>query len=113
VDHPFKKKTERVVPEAERRRIGRVVHDERGNASVRWRDAPPDEHRPVLEILGDKKLTVKTEQSFDPYASGGVPRELKPAPTRTTRTDLRKLSEHIKMMRELEERRRNGGGEDG
>jgi len=113
VDHPFKKKTERVVPEAERRRIGHVVHDERGNASVRWRDAPPDEQRPVLEILGDKNLAVKSEESFDPYARGGVPRELKPVPTRSARTDLRKLSEHIKRMRALEERRRNGDGEDG
>ena len=90
--------------------MGHVVHDERGNASVRWRDAPPGEQRPVLEVLGDKSLTVKTEESFDPYARGGLPRELKAAPARSTRTDLRKLSEHIKMMRELEERRRNGGG---
>jgi hypothetical protein len=112
VDQPFKKKPERVVPEAERRRIGRVVHDERGNASVRWRDAPADHERPVLEILGDRSLSVKTEQSFDPYARGGVPRELRPPSGRTTRTDLRKLSEHIKMMRALEERRRNGGGDE-
>jgi hypothetical protein len=112
VDAPFKKKSERVVPEAERRRIGLIEHDERGNASVRWRDAPADHERPVLEVLGNEKLTVKTEQSFDPYARGGVPRELKPAAARPARTDLRKLSEHIKMMRALEERRRGGGGED-
>jgi hypothetical protein len=88
-------------PEAERRRVGTVVHDERGNASVRWRDAPADEKRTVLEVLGDPKLTVKAEESYDPYArresrGGGG----------TTRTDLRKLSEWIKMMRELEERKR-------
>jgi hypothetical protein len=112
VDRPFRKKPERVVPEAERRRIGRIVHDERGNASVRWRDAPADHERPVLEILSDKSLTVKTEESYDPYARGGVPRELKSSPARAARTDLRKLSEHIKRMRELEERRRNGDGED-
>ena len=100
------------MPEAERRRIGQVVHDERGNASVRWHDAPPDEQRPVLEVLGNRSLTVKTEESFDPYARGGVHRELQPPAKRPARTDLRKLSEHIKMMRELEERRRNGGGED-
>ena len=112
MDASFKKKPEPVVPEAERRRIGLIEHDERGNASVRWRDAPADHERPVLEILGNERLTVKSEQSFDPYARGGVHRELRPASPRTARTDLRKLSEHIKLMRALEERRRNVGGED-
>ena len=107
VNDPGRKKTipstADPVPEAERRRIGTVVHDERGNASVRWRDAPADWQRPVLEVLGDPKLTVKVEESCDPYArraargSGTAPR-----------TDLRKLSAWIKMMRELEERKRNG-----
>ena len=89
------------MPEAERRRLGTVVHDERGNASVRWHDAPADEKRTVLEVLGNPRLTVKAEDSYNPYArhearGGGG----------TTRTDLRKLSEWIKMMRELEERKR-------
>ncbi len=89
----------------ERRRIGTVVHDERGNASVSWRDAAADQQRPVLEILGEPKLTVKTEEeTFDPYsrhrarsAPGAAPRP---------RTDLRRLSEWIKMMRDLEARKR-------
>ena len=100
------------MPEAERRRIGSIVHDERGNASVRWRDAPADQERPVLEVLSDARLTVKSEESFDPYARGGVHRELRPQTQRTTRTDLRKLSEHIKMMRALQERRRGGDNDD-
>ncbi len=54
--------------EANRRRLGRVVHDERGNAFVTWHDAPADEQRHVLEILGDPKLKVKTDESYDPYA---------------------------------------------
>jgi hypothetical protein len=95
------------MPEAERRRIGTVVHDERGNASVRWRDAPADWERPVLEVLGDPKLTVKAEESYDPYAR----REARGGAA-ATRTDLRKLSEWIKMMRELEERKRNGDAAD-
>jgi hypothetical protein len=95
------------VPEAERRRIGTVVHDDRGNASVRWRDAPRDWERPVLEVLGDPKLTVKAEESYDPYAR----REARGGGT-ATRTDLRKLSEWIKLMRELEERKRNGDAAD-
>jgi hypothetical protein len=95
--------------EPERRRVSTIVHDERGNASVRWHDAPADERRPVLEILGDSKLSVKNEETYDPYARHGTRGESRRAGT-TTRTDLRKLSEWIKMMRELEERKKNGGG---
>jgi len=97
------------IPEAERRRIGTVVHDDRGNASVNWRDAPGDFERPVLEVLGDPALSIKSDESHDPYAH----REARPSSGNTTRTDLRKLSEWIKMMRELEERKRNGGGGEG
>jgi hypothetical protein len=98
--------------EAERRRIGKVVHDDRGNASVLWHDAPADYQRPVLEVLGEPKLAIKNEESYDPYARGGARSSPSPKSGNTTRTDLRKLSEWIKMMRELEERKRNGGGED-
>ena len=94
------------TPPAERRRVGKVVHDDRGNASLEWRAAPANEQRQILEVQGEERLTLRTdESSYDPYsrhrpvkAGGG------------TRTDLRKLSEWIKMMRELEERRRDGGG---
>jgi hypothetical protein len=96
------------LPEAERRRIGKVVHDDRGNASVRWVDAPADYQRPVLELAGDGAPAHQRKGGFTPYAPGA---------TRTTatstRTDLRKLSEWIKMMRELEARKRNGGDQDG
>ena len=93
----------------DRRRIGTIVHDDRGNASVEWRAAPPAEtERQVLEVLGEGNLTLKSEEvSYDPYsnhrtrAAGG-----------SKRTDLRKLSEWIKKMRELEQRKRNDGGED-
>jgi hypothetical protein len=95
------------MPEAERRRMGTVVHDERGNASVRWRDAPEDHERPVLEVLGNPKLTLKPDDSYDPYAR---------RPTRPDgngkRTDLRKLSEWIKLTRELEERKSSAQGSD-
>jgi hypothetical protein len=90
------------MPPAERRRIGTVVHDDRGNASVEWRAAPANHERPVLELQG--------EEPYDPYARN---RALKGV--RGARTDLRRLSEWIKMMRVLEERRRNesGNGADG
>lgn len=93
---------------AERRKIGRVVHDDRGNASVDWRYAPADFDRPVLEVLGGDELTIKSEDTHDPYARHAAgnhgPR---------TRTDLRKLSDWIKMMREREQRQRGSGGSDG
>jgi len=94
--------------EAERRRIGLVVHDDRGQASVEWHDAPPDYERPVLEVLGNPELTLKNDDvSYDPYSrhTASLP---KLNPGNTTRTDLRKLSEWIKMKRELEERKLRG-----
>jgi len=98
------------TPDAERRRIGTVVHDERGNASISWRDAPAHfVERPVLEVLGEPKLTLKNEhdEACDPYARRSVRDG-----GNTSRTDLRKLSEWIKMMRDLEERKRGGEGEE-
>jgi hypothetical protein len=91
------------TPEAERRRLGQVVHDERGNASVRWRDAPADYERPVFEVLGNPNLTLKADESYDPYAR----RETRGGGN-ASRTDLRKLSEWIKLMRELEQRKKRG-----
>jgi hypothetical protein len=91
----------------ERRRLSRYRHDDRGNAYVEWVDAPAElVKRPRLEISGE--LQLETEgRSCDPYANdSGVARKT----GNTTRTDLRKLSEWIKMMRELEERKRSGGG---
>lgn len=96
------------MPEAERRRIGQIVHDDRGNASVSWRDAPADHERPVLEVLGEPGLALANEETYDPYARGGRRLGSRGSSGGTMRTDLRKLSEHIKLMRALEQRRRNG-----
>ena len=91
----------------ERRRIGTIVHDDRGNASVERDAAPVDEERSVLEVLGEGRLTLKSEEtSYDPYSSNRTRQR-----GSGKRTDLRKLSEWIKKMRELEERKRNGGNE--
>jgi hypothetical protein len=112
VNFTSKKKPEQAPSAAERRRIGLIVHDERGNASIDWRDAPTDEARPVLEILGERSLAVKSEESsYDPYARARAPRETS-RPTGTARTNLRALSAHIKLMRELEERKRRGDDAD-
>ena len=98
----------------ERRRIGTIVHDDRGNASVEWHAAPVehvapvDKERPVLEVLGEGRLTLKSDEiSYDPYSNHRTRQS-----GSGKRTDLRKLSEWIKKMRELEERKRNGGGEE-
>ena len=102
------------TPERERRRIGIVEHDERGNASVRWRDAPLDAavDRPPLEVLDNPGLTLKQEDTFDPYASrplrGAAPSGHAGRAKPRRPTDLRKLSEWIKMTRELEKRKRRG-----
>jgi hypothetical protein len=113
VAEPSKTKT---LPPAtaadERRRIGRVVHDDRGNASVSWQDAPADYERPVLE-LAETATVRRAHEGIDPYArANGRPGESAARPVKRGRTDLRKLSEHIKMMRELEARRRAGSHED-
>jgi hypothetical protein len=93
------------APQAERRRTGTVVHDERGNASVEWQAAPADQERQVLELLGEGGLTLKSDEiSYDPYSNRRARK-----PGGGGRTDLRKLSEWIKLMRELEERKRNSG----
>ena len=99
----FEERTAEPV-DAERRRIGLVVHDDRGQASVEWRDAPSDYRRPVLEILGDASLTLQSDDSYDPYSRRTAVARKTP-PGNTTRTDLRKLSEWIKMKRELEARK--------
>lgn len=96
------------APQApERRRVGRIVHDDRGNASVAWHDAPANYRRQVFEIEPEERdgLHLETKpRSFDPYASAQRPEPKKPAAPK----DLRKLGEWIKMMREHEERKRKG-----
>jgi hypothetical protein len=81
-----------------RRRVSRIVHDHKGNATVEWLDAPADYERQPLS------LSVQTEDSNNPYTR--IPEtERKRAPGQ--RTDLRKLSAWIKMMRSLEEAKKN------
>ena len=108
------------TPDSERRRIGKVVHDDRGNASVKWSDAPADYQRPVLELVED--AAGQPEKAFNPYGLGAAGSATATGPHRTpastrstgntTRTDLRKLSDWIKMMRDIEGIKRNGGEQD-
>ncbi|MEJ0037317.1 MAG: hypothetical protein WDO68_14765 [Gammaproteobacteria bacterium] len=108
----------------ERRRIGQIVHDDRGSASVEWRDAPLDHERQKLEIedergsgRGDSKLRgglsleMHVDDTFNPYdrkpdTFAGKPGA--PAGPKGAKRDLKKLSEWLKLMREMEERKKNG-----
>ncbi len=100
----------------ERRRTSRIVHDERGNARVEWVDAPPEQERTTLS-LEQTQPTTCPEHGYNPYArgaggSGKAPAAPPTAPAADSagqrpRRDLRKLSEWIKQMRELEARKRD------
>jgi hypothetical protein len=98
---------------ANRRRLGRVVHDDRGCASVEWLDAPANQPRTILEIedtarvqrrlksMSENPVTKAPRQdTFNPYQR--VPGT---TPAGGPRRDLRKLSNWIKTMREIEERK--------
>ena len=93
--------------------MGRIVHDDRGAASLEWHDAPDDYQRPVFRIEGTgvkEPLSVRNEDSFNPYErtpekpSNAAGRPVKSGGKR----DLRKLGEWMKLMREMEERKKRG-----
>jgi hypothetical protein len=109
----------------ERRRIGQVVHDDRGVATVAWSDAPSHHERQVLEIEGaapsgrgdsklrrgfEPKLTIAQDDTFNPYDRKPDTFGSNPAPgaPKGAKRDLKKLSEWLKLMRALEERKKNG-----
>jgi len=81
------------------------VHDDRGSASVEWWNAPDDYERPVLSIEGEKPadLSIKNDDTFNPYER--TPDSTVPN-NRTGKRDLKKLSAWLKMMREMEERKK-------
>jgi hypothetical protein len=110
------------APQGERRRLSKIVHDHKGNATVKWYDAPADYERQVFEIEGGRQpvtaqggrlntgsLAIKNDDTHNPYTR--IPEsERQRAPGQ--RTDLRKLSAWIKMMRSLEEAKKNNREED-
>jgi hypothetical protein len=101
------------------RRLSRIVHDHKGNAVIEWLDLPADvkTDRQKFEIEGARQpavqprqslrpgsLAVENHDSHNPYTR--IPEtERKRAPGQ--RTDLRKLSAWIKMMRSLEEAKKD------
>jgi hypothetical protein len=128
--HRFKSRTQGQIdtmPKDARRRLSRIVHDHKGNATVEWYDAPDGHERQVFEIEGARQpatpsqrglntgsLTVETQDTHNPY--GRIPEGRVPegAQKRAAgeRTDLRKLSAWIKMMRAMEEAKKRDRDEE-
>lgn len=107
--------------ERQQRRVSRIVHDDRGNATVEWvtlRDERDEltRDRVALSIVEEDTAgrawdPSRTGRGFNPYQRAGTSRKDE-SPTTRTRTDLRKLSEWIKLTREMEARKLRGETED-
>ncbi len=100
----------------ERRRIGKVVHDERGNARLEWADAPAESEKDrTLLSLEQTQPVRRADGGYNPYASSARDPRKPPQPApdspggKAPRRDLHKLSEWIKQMRRLEELKRESG----
>lgn len=104
--------------QGERRRLARITHDDRGTARVEWAPSPTEVERTPLALEDNSQvrdptprsidtgpLAIKSEDTFNPYTR--VP-ETERKRGSGTRTDLRKLSAWIKLMRELEEAKKRG-----
>jgi hypothetical protein len=97
------------------RRASRIIHDERGNARVEWLELPQDflfNDRTALTVLkdgGDSRGTPERARTsgFNPYQRAGV-NSPEPAPAARPKRDLRKLSEWIKVSREVAARKARG-----
>lgn len=93
--------------------MGRVVHDDRGCASVEWLDVPAKQPRTVLELEDTVRAQRRLKDAREnPVAKAPPPDTFNPyqraagtAPASGPRRDLRKLSKWIKTMREVEERK--------
>jgi hypothetical protein len=97
---------------ADRRRLSRIVHDERGNASVEWLDRPDVSERTPLSVE-DAEAASRPGKGYNPYdrPPGARSQQDPQRDERPPRRDLRKLSEWIKQMRELEQRKQRGDDE--
>ena len=86
------------------------MHDDRGAASIEWLEAPSNYERPVFELALDE--AKKKDTTFNPYEREGdtfsgrrPPAGVEP---KSGKRDLRKLSEWMKLMKAMEERKKNG-----
>jgi len=90
------------------------VHDERGAATLEWQTIPVERtgrfERLALAIeTGDPasgpRPASRSARGYDPYERVGGFGTAKRDDTSQTRRDLRKLSEWIKLRREIEARK--------
>jgi hypothetical protein len=81
-----------------RRRLSRIVHDSRGNARVEWIDLPAE------DLMIEPRLRLSLEG--DSPRPAAMPSPPPPAMPIRKKTDLRKLSDWIKLTREVEERKK-------
>ena len=110
------------VPDHERRHVRGIEHDHKGTAKLQWYEEAADYERQLLELedkthvspggsarLDTGGLSIRNEDTFNPYMR--VP-EGDRKRSATGRTDLRRLSAWIKMMRELEQARQRNQEEE-
>jgi hypothetical protein len=99
----------------ERRRIGRVMRDDRDSAVVEWMDAPMDYQRVHLSIEGESTLPggpKRAGNGYNPYETISPTKNTAAPDKRPAKRDLRKLSAWIKQMREIEARKQRGDDDD-
>jgi|JRYI01.1.fsa_nt_gb hypothetical protein len=101
----------RKPPASGARRVARIVHDDLGNGRVEWLEIPDDRtgsfERTTLGIEGQ---AADDHAATYPYGRTRSPDDKRTG--NTTRTDLRKLSEWIKLKREMEARKARGDDEE-
>lgn len=110
----------------QRRKLGRIIHDDRHTTTMEWALEDSDAERVVLQILEDPALhsingfqasPVSQARAPDaplamlPYAQLNAPSVEPEAPRRPK--DLRKLGEWIKLTRKLEAARNGNDGKKG
>ncbi|MGE0583297.1 MAG: hypothetical protein AB7P31_14335 [Steroidobacteraceae bacterium] len=103
----------RKPPASGARRVARIVHDDLGNARVEWMEIPDDRtgtfERPTFEIEGEEAADHAATYPYGHASQAGASDK---RGGNTTRTDLRKLSEWIKLKREMEARKARGEDEE-
>lgn len=89
--------------------MGRIVRDDRDTASIEWLSAPDDYARVPLSIESTLPPGgIRPAAGYDPYETISPHKALLTPDKRPAHRNLRKLSEWIKQMRELEERKKRG-----
>jgi hypothetical protein len=109
-----------VSVEFPRRRLARIVHDERGRASMEWERLDPNERdaapRLALSLVEDPAPTARSlrlssaSHGVDPY-DRGVESIAEREGRARRRADLRQLDAWIRQRRAVEANR-NGGDDD-